>query len=104
MDKMIGTMTESELSALIRQSVSEAVEDALTRAQQKEPLGRLLNKHDAARLLSCSISTIDNLRRAGRLTPHRFGKKAARFDRDQVLSMAEQKPTQPNQFPYKVPN
>lgn len=88
--KLILTMTETELKALVRQSVSEGVESALMRAKQDEPESNLLKKRDAARLLSCSTSTIDNLARAGKLTRHYVGKKAVRFDREQVLSMAEQ--------------
>lgn len=89
-EKLIVTMTEQELKILVRQSVSEGVEAALSRSQKNEPEGNLLKKKDAARLLSCSTSTIDNLARAGKLTRHYVGKKAVRFDREQVLSMAEQ--------------
>ncbi len=39
---------------------------------------KLISKKDAARLLGCSVSTIDNLRRRGRLETIKVG-KAARF-------------------------
>ena len=48
-----------------------------------------LSKKQAARLLSCSPSTIDNHARAGRLTRHYVGGKSVRFDRQQVLSLAQ---------------
>lgn len=89
-NKLIVTLTEQELKTLVRQSVSEGVEAALLQVKQNEPEGNLLKKKDAARLLSCSTSTIDNLARAGKLTRRYVGKKAVRFDREQVLSLAEQ--------------
>jgi excisionase family DNA binding protein len=90
MDKLIVTMTEQELKALVRQSVSEGVEAALMRTKETEPEGNLLKKKEAAKLLSCCTSTIDNLARRKKLTRHYVGKRAVRFNREQVLSMAEQ--------------
>lgn len=83
-------MTEQELKNLVRQSVSEGVHAALLRSKENESESNWLKKRDAAHLLSCSTSTIDNLARAGKLTRHYVGKKAVRFDREQVLKMAEQ--------------
>lgn len=48
-----------------------------------------VSKKQAARLLSCSPSTIDNHARAGRLARHYVGGKSVRFDRQQVLSLAQ---------------
>lgn len=39
---------------------------------------KLISKRDAARLLGCSVSTIDNLRRSGKLELVKVG-KSARF-------------------------
>lgn len=50
--------------------------------------GAYVNKRQAARLLSCSPSTIDNHARAGSLTRHYVG-KAVRFDRQEVLNLAK---------------
>ena len=98
-------MTEMEFKNLVRQSVSEGVEVALSRSKQNDNESNMLKKREAARLLSCSTSTIDNLARAGKLVRHYVGKRSVRFDREQVLSMAEQtiyykskyhiRPTQP---------
>jgi excisionase family DNA binding protein len=44
-------------------------------------------KRAAARLLSCSPSTIDNHARAGHLIRHYVG-KSVRFDRQDVLALA----------------
>jgi excisionase family DNA binding protein len=52
-----------------------------------EAVGHYVSKRQAARMLDCSPSTIDNHARAGRLTRYYVG-KAVRFDRAQVLSLA----------------
>jgi len=51
---------------------------------------RLINKKEAARLLGCSQSTIDNYRRAGVLEAVKLG-KAVRFRRGDVLAVANPK-------------
>lgn len=89
-NKLIVTMTEQELKNLVRQSVSEGVEVALLRSKQNEQENDLLKKTDAARLLSCSTSTIETLARHGKLTKHYVGKRAVRYKRDQVLKIAQQ--------------
>lgn len=50
----------------------------------------LLTKAEAAALLSCSRSTIDNAARAGRLRRHYIG-KSVRFTRGEVLALAKVK-------------
>lgn len=47
-----------------------------------------LTKKEAAKLLSCSVSTIDNYRRAGTLKRYNFG-SSARFKRSELLQMIE---------------
>jgi hypothetical protein len=47
-----------------------------------------VSKKQAARLLACSPSTIDNHARSGKLTRHYVGKKSVRFERVQVLALA----------------
>jgi excisionase family DNA binding protein len=49
-----------------------------------------LKHHEAAALLSCSRSTIDNAARAGKLRRHYIG-KAVRFTRGEVLALAKAK-------------
>ena len=49
---------------------------------------QLISKKEAAELLSCSQSTIDNYRRAGVLEALKLG-KAVRFRRGDVLAVAE---------------
>ena len=48
-----------------------------------------ITKKQAAGLLSCSPSTIDNHARSGKLTRHYVGAKSVRFDRQQVLALAQ---------------
>jgi len=57
--------------------------------QEDEP-DRLLNKKEAANLLGVSVSTIDNMRRDGFLTPYRFG-KAVRFRMSDLEDLAERR-------------
>lgn len=51
---------------------------------------RLISKKEAARLLGCSQSTIDNYRRAGVLEAVKLG-KAVRFRRGDVLAVVNPK-------------
>lgn len=55
---------------------------------QPEDPERLISKKEAARLLSCSQSTIDNYRRAGVLQAVKLG-KAVRFKCGDVLAVVE---------------
>lgn len=47
-----------------------------------------LNKKEAARIASLSVSTIDNLRREGELKPYYFG-SSVRFKRAELLEYLE---------------
>lgn len=96
MEKVIFTaLTKQDLEAL----VIDCVQVCLKRHAAQQPAKRetepgqagevFVNKRQAARLLSCSPSTIDNHARAGHLTRHYVG-KAVRFDRQQVLALARQ--------------
>lgn len=49
---------------------------------------RLISKKEAARLLGCSQSTVDNYRRAGVLEAVKLG-KAVRFRRGDVLAVVQ---------------
>lgn len=55
----------------------------------KDPDG-LLTKQEAANLLSCSTSTIDNYARAGKLPRNYLGRNV-KFRRSDVLSILSQK-------------
>ena len=96
MEKVIFTaLTKQDLEAL----VIDCVQVCLKRHAAQQPAPRepepgqagqaFVSKKQAARLLSCSSSTIDNHARAGHLTRHYVG-KAVRFDRQQVLALARQ--------------
>lgn len=95
MEKMVFTaLTREELHALIIDSVNACLRHhAAQQPAQREDTpgpdgGAYVNKRQAARLLSCSPSTIDNHARAGSLTRHYVG-KAVRFNRQEVLSLAK---------------
>ncbi|HMO39890.1 MAG TPA: helix-turn-helix domain-containing protein [Saprospiraceae bacterium] len=53
-----------------------------------------MTKRQVAKMLSCSTSTVDNYRRAGKLTPYYLGEKyrAVRFKRKEVLGLLEDQP------------
>lgn len=51
-------------------------------------LDGLLTKKQAAALINCSVSSIDNFRRAGKIRPHYVGKKAVRFKASDILALA----------------
>lgn len=93
MDKIV-ISTVQDLEALFDKRLEIAFQRFAAQQPTKrdEPLGQAgeayVNKRQAARLLSCSPSTIDNHARAGHLTRHYIG-KAVRFDRVQVLNLAK---------------
>lgn len=95
MEKMVFTaLTREELHALIIDSVNACLRHhtAQQPAQREDTPGpdggAYINKRQAARLLNCSTSTLDNLRRAGQIKAFYVG-KAVRFDRQEVLSLAK---------------
>lgn len=53
---------------------------------------RLINKKEAAGLLGCSTSTIDNYRRRGDLPLYRIG-SAVRFKSSEVLALVKERAT-----------
>ena len=77
----------------IQAALSEIKAANAQRRQDDNPAepGQLITKQQAARLLACCASTIDNYARAGRLKRHYIGKgerKIVRFERAQVLALA----------------
>lgn len=85
---IITTLTAEDL----RDLVAEAVEHALQSFPKTTPTAQMedapfIDKKEAARLIGCCSSTIDNAARAGRLTRYYVG-KSVRFDRTQVLALA----------------
>lgn len=51
-----------------------------------------VSKQAAAKLIGCSVATVDNFRRAGKIEARRLGNKAVRFDRAEILALLESKP------------
>lgn len=95
MEKMVlTTLSREELQALIIDSLNNCLRHhaAQQPAKREDVTGQageaFVSKKQAARLLSCSPSTIDNHARAGHLTRHYVG-KSVRFDRQQVLGLAK---------------
>lgn len=95
MEKVVFTaLTKQDLEALVIDCVQVCLKRHAAQRPEKwdatpEQAGEVfVSKKQAARLLDCSQSTIDNFARSGRLTRSYVG-KAVRFDRQQVLSLAQ---------------
>lgn len=89
---VITSLNYEEFRTLLSETIREELKQIAPPPRQEETPGAdgatYVNKRQAARLLSCSSSTIDNHARAGSLTRHYVG-KAVRFDRQEVLSLAK---------------
>jgi len=85
-------ISREDLRALIIDSVNECL-NAQTKKQDRftdsEPTEARITKKQAAALINCSVSTIDNARRAGKITAYRIGGKAVRFEKSEVLNLAK---------------
>lgn len=99
MQDLIVTMTRSELERLLEDRVKFCLLTYIpvnpTPTAAPEPTtGQLLTKKEAAKLLACSTSSIDNAARAGRLPRHYIG-KSVRFQKEDVLNLPMQKTPRP---------
>jgi len=82
-------ITPEELKSMLL----EVLQNFFVEMRAKQPSIDLLNneqyltKKEAAQLMKCSVSSIDNMRRQGKLTPFRMGDKTIRFDRDELMGL-----------------
>lgn len=92
-DIIVTTLSPNEFRAII----IECIEACIKRHSLSLPTAKetktdsasvFISKKQAAALLSCCASTIDNYARAKILTRYYVG-KSVRFDRKQVLSLAK---------------
>lgn len=94
---MLIPMQPSDLQVLIIESVNACLQNHKSQAAPTatpEPTpGQLLTKKEAAKLLACSPSTIDNAARAGKLPRHYIG-KSVRFLMEDVQKLPMQKEPQ----------
>lgn len=94
-ETVLTSLTVNELENLIIDSVKAGFKFYTPQPQPAPPTtpddpDRFISKKEAARLLSCSQSTIDNYRRNGALKSTKLG-KAVRFKRGDVLAVAQPK-------------
>ena len=89
---LLVSVSREELHTLLVDTVSSVFRrlDTIESSKTEQPPSpdQYLSKKEAAELLSCSTSTIDNHARAGRLTRYYVG-KIVRFRRDEVLALAQ---------------
>ncbi len=94
-DMVLTTLTREDLHALIIDSVNaclrrhSAERPPRREVEPGEAGSAFVSKRQAAALLDCSTSTIGNYARAGKLKRHYIGGKSVRFDRNEVLALAE---------------
>ena len=82
-----------ELSAIIDEVVSNALQDVLLKQFDSPDLDHsnlppLITRHQAAKILSVSLSTVDNYINDGLLQKKRVGVRAVRLDRTEVEKLA----------------
>ena len=94
-DLVLTTLTRDELQALVIDSVKVCLKHYAPQPKPRQPddepgeAGQTyVSKRQAARLLDCSPSTVDNAARAGKLRRHYVG-KSVRFLRSEVLGLAK---------------
>lgn len=95
MNKLLVQLTEQELKNLVTEASREAISEALKHIQPVEeepgkPEAKLLTKRQAATVLNCSQSTVDNLRRAGKLNTVRVRNKVC-FTVEEIHNLAKPK-------------
>jgi len=89
-------MTAEEVETLI-QKVSAATlaafkeEISFDSNNQPGEAGEFVNKKEAAKILGCSVSSIEVFARSGKLKKHLVGAKAVRFLRSEVLGLISRK-------------
>ena len=80
-----------EVQQLFRKELEEYFsKNPLTSMPKKSEPNDYVTKKEAAKLLSCSVSTIDNYRRSGKLNRYNVG-SAVRFKRAEIISIIEDK-------------
>ena len=76
----------ADLNKVIEAAVENAIEKFKSRAAVEEPVDiRLLNINEVAKLLSISVSSVNNYKRSGEIPFHRLGRRIF-FKEDEVLN------------------
>ena len=81
-------LSEEEIYDLVKHAVKTVMQNhvPVVPPKKEEPKG-LMTKKQAAKLLACSTSTIDNFARAGKLTRYYLG-NTVRFKEDELMVLA----------------
>jgi len=91
MENLVFTqLSIQEVRQLLQQELENYFSDNPIKIEKIEPEpDRYITKKEAAKLWGCSVSTIDNYRRAGILKRYRIG-SAVRFKRSELLEAIEE--------------
>jgi len=90
-------MTAEEVESLVRRVASETLavfKEEISfdgNNQPGEAAGEFVDKKGAAKILGCSVSSIEVFARSGKLKKHLVGAKAVRFLRSEVLGLISRK-------------
>lgn len=80
----------SNLEELILDLKHHTLPELLRQEEKEEEI--FIKKQEAAAILNCAVSTIDNFRRDGLLKRHNLGRgSSVRFKKSEVLALAEKK-------------
>ena len=89
---ILTTISKNDLETLIIDCVNACLKQHQPEeTTQPEPQLEYITKKEAAELLKCSIATIDNYRRSGKLKRYNHLGHIVRFKRSEVLAAIEGK-------------
>lgn len=92
-DLILTTISKNDLETLIIDCVNACLKHNKPESGHSEPKPQTeyLTKKEAAELLKCSVATIDNYRRSGKLKRYNHLGHIVRFKRSELLAAIEGK-------------
>ena len=88
MNEPVIVLTKGEVSKLIKEAVKEGISQAMTQLKGSPNKKLLLTRGEAANFLGCSVWSIDNWRRSGKL-PVSYINRHPRFKKSDLLKLME---------------
>lgn len=87
---ILTSISKDDLETLIIDCVNACLKHHQPEEKIPKEQNDYLTKKEAAKFLSCSVSTIDNYRRAGVIKRHNVG-SSVRFKRSELIAAVNQK-------------